>query len=83
VLRTVAVEGYRSLRSVVLPLGRLTVVTGPNGSGKSSVYRVLRLLAATARGGAVRALAAEGGLESVLWAAQRSSARACAAAGTR
>ena len=67
-LRTVAVEGYRSLRSVVMPLGRLTVVTGPNGSGKSSVYRVLRLLAATARGGAVRALAAEGGLESVLWA---------------
>jgi predicted ATPase len=68
VLRTVAVEGYRSLRSVALPLSRLTVVTGPNGSGKSSVYRVLRLLAATARGGAVRALAGEGGLESVLWA---------------
>jgi predicted ATPase len=68
VLRTVAVEGYRSLRSVVLPLAQLTVVTGPNGSGKSSVYRVLRLLAATARGGAVRALAGEGGLESVLWA---------------
>ena len=67
-LRTVAVEGYRSLRSVVLPLAQLTVVTGPNGSGKSSVYRVLRLLAATARGGAVRALAGEGGLESVLWA---------------
>jgi len=68
VLRTVAVEGYRSLRSLVLPLGGLTVVTGANGSGKSSVYRVLRLLAATARGGAVRALAGEGGLQSVLWA---------------
>ena len=67
-LQTVAVEGYRSLRSLVLPLGRLTVVTGANGSGKSSLYRVLRLLAATAHGGAVRALAAEGGIESVLWA---------------
>ncbi len=67
-LRTVAVEGYRSLRSLVVPLGGLTVVTGANGSGKSSLYRVLRLLAATARGGAVGALAAEGGLESVLWA---------------
>ena len=67
-LRTVAVEGYRSLRSLVVPLGRLTVVTGANGSGKSSLYRVLRLLAATARGGAVGGLAAEGGLESVLWA---------------
>jgi predicted ATPase len=68
VLQTVAVEGYRSLRSLVVPLGRLTVVTGANGSGKSSLYRVLRLLAATAHGGAVRALAAEGGIESVLWA---------------
>ncbi|MGY1753692.1 AAA family ATPase [Blastococcus sp. SYSU D01042] len=67
-LQTVAVEGYRSLRSLVVPLGRLTVVTGANGSGKSSLYRVLRLLAATADGGAVRALAAEGGIDSVLWA---------------
>ena len=52
----------------MLPLARLTVVTGANGSGKSSVYRALRLLAETAGGGAVRALAREGGLESVLWA---------------
>jgi predicted ATPase len=68
VLQTIAVEGYRSLRSLVVPLGRLTVVTGANGAGKSSLYRVLRLLSATAHGGAVRALAAEGGLGSVLWA---------------
>lgn len=63
-----AVEGYRSLRDLIVPLGALTVVTGANGSGKSSLYRVLRLLAATAHGGAVHALAAEGGIESVLWA---------------
>src|SRR3954449_11623959 len=68
VLQTIAVEGYRSLRSLVVPLGRLTVVTGANGSGKSSLYRVLRLLSATAHGDAVRALAGEGGLGSVLWA---------------
>ena len=67
-LQTIAVEGYRSLRSLVVPLGRLTVVTGANGSGKSSLYRVLRLLSATAHGDAVRALAGEGGLGSVLWA---------------
>ncbi|MBN1093414.1 AAA family ATPase [Blastococcus sp. TML/M2B] len=67
-LQTVAVEGYRSLRSLVVPLAQLTVVTGANGSGKSNLYRVLRLLAATADGGAVRALAAEGGIASVLWA---------------
>lgn len=65
---TVAVSGYRSLRDVRLPLGRLTVITGPNGSGKSSIYRALSLLAACGRGEVVGALAREGGLESALWA---------------
>ncbi|WP_027343751.1 AAA family ATPase [Hamadaea tsunoensis] len=67
-IKTLAVENYRSLRRLVLPLGRLTVVTGANGTGKSSLYRALRLLADAARDGAVAALAAEGGLPSTLWA---------------
>ncbi len=68
VLSTLAVENYRSLRRLVLPLRGLTVVTGANGSGKSSLYRALRLLADCARNGAVAALAREGGLPSALWA---------------
>lgn len=67
-LTTLAVENYRSLRRLVVPLARLTVVTGANGSGKSSLYRVLRLLANFSRNGAVAALAREGGLDSTLWA---------------
>ncbi|MFF2621595.1 AAA family ATPase [Oerskovia jenensis] len=67
-IETLAIEGYRSLRHLVLPLGRLTVVTGANGVGKSSLYRSLRLLAECALGGAVGALAREGGLPSTLWA---------------
>jgi predicted ATPase len=67
-IRCIAVEGYRSLRSVYVPLAELTIVTGGNGSGKSSLYRVLSLLAATARGEVIPALAREGGLESTLWA---------------
>jgi len=63
-----AVSGYRSLRDIRLALGRLTVVTGPNGSGKSSLYRSLRLLADVAQGRVVQSLAAEGGLQSTLWA---------------
>ncbi|GAA3386351.1 AAA family ATPase [Cryptosporangium minutisporangium] len=63
-----AVQNYRSLRRLVLGLGRLTVVTGANGAGKSSLYRALRLLADSARNGAVAALAREGGLASTLWA---------------
>lgn len=64
----VAVSGYRSLREVVVPLGRLTVVTGANGTGKSSLYRALRLLADCGQGQVVASLAREGGLQSALWA---------------
>jgi predicted ATPase len=67
-LSTVAVRGYRSLRDVVLPLGRLTVITGPNGSGKSAVYRALRLLADCGGGEVLGSLAREGGLQSARWA---------------
>ncbi len=68
VIRCLAVENYRSLRSLVVELDQLTVVTGANGTGKSSLYRALRLLADSARNGAVAALAREGGLPSTLWA---------------
>ena len=67
-LTTLAISNYRSLRDLVVPLERLNVVTGANGSGKSSLYRSLRLLAETAQGGLVAALAREGGLQSTLWA---------------
>jgi len=67
-LTTLAVAGYRSLRSVVLPLAELNVVTGANGSGKSNLYRALRLLGEAAHGRVVAALAAEGGLGSTMWA---------------
>jgi predicted ATPase len=67
-LTTLAIANYRSLRSLILPLGRLNLITGANGSGKSNLYRALRLLAETAHGGVVNALAREGGLSSTLWA---------------
>jgi predicted ATPase len=67
-LATLAVANYRSLRDLVVPLSRLNIVTGPNGSGKSSLYRALRLLAETSKGGLVASLAREGGLPSTLWA---------------
>lgn len=71
-----AIAGYRSLRDVRLRLGPLTLVTGPNGSGKSNLYRALRLLADIAQGRIIQSLAAEGGLESTLWAGPESFSRA-------
>lgn len=74
-IRTVAIEGYRSLRELVLPLGQLSVITGANGSGKSSVYRSLRLLADVAQNAVVASLAREGGLPSTFWAGPETIAR--------
>ena len=67
-LTTLAVANYRSINQLVVPLARLNLITGPNGSGKSNLYRALRLLAETAQGGVVNALAREGGLDSTFWA---------------
>jgi predicted ATPase len=74
-ITTLAISNYRSIRDMVLPLGRLNVVTGANGSGKSNLYRALRLLSDTARGGVVATLAREGGFESTLWAGPETISR--------
>lgn len=75
-LKTLAVDNYRSLYSIVVPLQRLTVVTGANGVGKSNLYGALRLLVAAARGDVVSALAREGGLPNVMWAGPANVSRA-------
>jgi predicted ATPase len=74
-LQTLAVANYRSIRSLVLPLEQLNLITGANGSGKSNLYRALRLLAEAAQGGIVSSLAREGGLSSTLWAGPESFSR--------
>src|SRR5216684_3590434 len=71
-----AISGYRSLRDVRIELGMLNVVTGATGSGKSSLYRALRLLADIAQGRIIQSLAAEGGLQSTLWAGPETLSRA-------
>ena len=75
-MTTLAISGYRSLRDIRVSLSRLTIVTGANGSGKSSLYRALKLLADIAQGRIIQSLAAEGGLQSTLWAGPESFSRA-------
>jgi predicted ATPase len=48
-IHTLAIENYRSLLNLVMPLGNLNVISGPNASGKSNLYRALRLLSETAQ----------------------------------
>jgi predicted ATPase len=75
-MTTLAISGYRSLRDIKVSLAGLTIVTGANGSGKSSLYRALKLLADIAQGRIVQSLAAEGGLQSTLWAGPEAFSRA-------
>ena len=70
-LSSLAIEGYRSVRRMRLPIGHLSVLVGRNGVGKTNLYRSLELLAAAARGSITREIAEEGGIESVLWAGPR------------
>lgn len=74
-LKTLAVANYRSINKLVIPLARLNLITGANGSGKSNLYKALRLLAETAQGGVVNALAGEGGLDSTFWAGPETISR--------
>ncbi|MDN5857682.1 MAG: AAA family ATPase [Pseudonocardia sp.] len=46
-LTRISARNFRSLASVDLDLGDLTVLIGPNGSGKTNVLNVLRFLAST------------------------------------
>lgn len=43
-LQAIEVEGYASIRSATVPLGRLNVLIGANGAGKSNFIRVFELL---------------------------------------
>ncbi|KQT60932.1 ATPase [Methylobacterium sp. Leaf456] len=70
-VRDIEAAGYRSLRSLRFPVGPLSVFVGGNGTGKTNLYRALALLQAASAGTLTRELAAEGGMESVLWAGPR------------
>jgi len=70
-LTAVTIEGYRSVRRLHFDVDRLSVFVGGNGVGKTNLYHALGLVRAAAEGTITRAIAEEGGIESVLWAGVR------------
>ncbi|MCA1299308.1 AAA family ATPase [Stappia indica] len=70
-LSFISIENYRSVRALHCPVGALNVFVGRNGTGKTNLYRALSLLQQAAHGRITRAIAEEGGVESVLWAGER------------
>lgn len=67
-IRSVSIQGFRSVRNISLPLSQLNIISGPNGSGKSNLYKALRLLHEAASGRLSAAIAEEGGMQKVMWA---------------
>jgi predicted ATPase len=70
-LSAVSIKGYRSIRNLYLPVDACSIFIGANGVGKTNLYKALGLLRAAAAGTITRAIADEGGIESVLWAGTR------------
>ncbi len=62
------IEGYRSIRSIHTRINNFSVILGKNGCGKTNLFKALQLLQASANGTIIHTIAAEGGLNSVLWA---------------
>lgn len=71
VIEQIHVEGFRSIRTLRMRLSPVTVIVGENGTGKTNLYRALQLFQAAAAGTLARAIATDGGMESVLWAGAR------------
>jgi predicted ATPase len=74
-LSAVSIKNYRSVRNLWLPVEQLSVFVGANGVGKTNLYNALALLRSAADGTITRAIAEEGGIESVLWAGKRRAGR--------
>ncbi len=74
-LSAVTIKGYRSVRSLNLPIETCAVFVGENGVGKTNLYKALGLLHRAADGTITRAIAEEGGINSVLWAGPRKRGR--------
>src|SRR5262249_26272231 len=70
-LTAVTIKGYRSVRSLHLPIETCAVFVGPNGVGKTNLYKAIGLLRCAADGSITRAVAEDGGVNSVLWAGPR------------
>lgn len=71
-LKSLSIQGYRSIQKLHLQLDTINVVTGANGCGKSNLYKSIYLLAKAANGELAKTLALEGGMPSILWAGKKS-----------
>jgi predicted ATPase len=70
-IKSLTIQGYRSIQKLRLQMEAVNVVTGANGCGKSNLYKSVYLLAKAANGELAKTLALEGGMPSILWAGNK------------
>lgn len=70
-LTAISIKGYRSIQQLYFDVDACSIFIGANGVGKTNLYKALGLLRSAADGTLTRAIAQEGGIESVLWAGAR------------
>lgn len=61
-LTRLGIRGFRSIESIELELGSLTVLIGPNGSGKSNILDAIDLLSDAAGGSLADGIISRGGI---------------------
>ena len=75
-LTAISIKGYRSIQRLHFDVDACSIFIGANGVGKTNLYKALGLLRSAADGNLTRAIAQEGGIESVLWAGKRQGKQA-------
>ena len=70
-IKTLSIQGYRSIQNLRLKMDDINVIVGANGCGKSNLYKAVHLLAKAVNGELAETLALEGGMPSVLWAGKK------------
>lgn len=71
VIKTLSIQGYRSIQNLRLSMNQVNVIVGANGSGKSNLYKAIHLIAKAVNGELAETLALEGGMPSILWAGKK------------
>lgn len=49
-IRTIQIDGFKSIAAMTLPLGRVNCLIGTNGVGKSNILEAIGVLGAAANG---------------------------------
>lgn len=70
-IKTLSIQGYRSIQNICLHLNDINVIVGSNGCGKSNLYQAVHLMAKAVKGELAETLVLEGGMPSILWAGEK------------